>query len=90
MMASCQVSYTAKYKEKQYPKHDSKHIVYYTHQHVYVIMKDGKEVECIVRGRVSKTKYYVRQYKSRRQGNVHEKYMRPISDEELETLEEIE
>ncbi|WP_162555731.1 hypothetical protein [Reichenbachiella versicolor] len=86
-MASCQTSYRAKYKERSYPRHDRKYPVFFTHQHVWVFEQStGKEVECIVRGRVSKRKYFVRKYKSRKQGTVHEKRMRAISDEEMDAL----
>lgn len=88
IMVSCQTSYYgSKYRERDYKGHDKKYPVYYTHQHVYVTMRDGREVEAIVRGRVSKKKYFVRHYKGRKQGNVHEKYLRAISDDELDELQ---
>ena len=90
VLASCQVNYQAKYREKTYPKHDKKSTTYFVHEHVFVTMKDGRELECIVRGRISKRAYYVQQYRSRKRGRVHEKYMRPISEEEMATLEEAE
>lgn len=59
---------------------------FHVHQHVMVTLESGKEVQAIIHGHVSKKKYYVRQYKSRRQGKVHEKYMRPLTESEMSAL----
>ena len=74
-----------KQKSKDYnPDHHTFHV----HQHVMVTMKDGRQVEAVIHGHVSKKKYYVRQYHSKRQGKVHEKYIRALTEEEITALKE--
>ncbi|WP_109830578.1 hypothetical protein [Reichenbachiella versicolor] len=47
-------------------------------EHVLVTMPDGKQVEAIIHGHVSKKKYYVRQVGSNKQGKVHEKFIKSL------------
>ena len=66
--------------------YDADKHAFHVHQHVMVTMKDGREIEAVIHGHVSKKKYYVREYHSRRQGKVHEKYIRAMSESEIEAL----
>ena len=50
-------------------------------QHAYVKMKDGSEVEVVIKG-INKNKFWVSQYKSGRQGYVSKRYVRPINRKE--------
>ena len=63
----------------------SKH-AFQVHQHVHVTLADGSEVEAIIHGHISKKKYYVRQVHSQKQGKVHEKYIRAMSESEIANL----
>lgn len=54
--------------------------VYQIKEHVIVVMKDGREIEAVVNGHISKKKYWVREVGSKRQGKVKAKYMRPVSE----------
>ncbi len=79
-------SATAQKKKAYNPEHHNFHV----HQHVWVQLRDGREVEAVIHGHISKKKYYVRQYHSKRQGKVHEKYIRAMSEEEIAALREKE
>ena len=75
--------------QKKYQDHDqSTTHAFHVHQHVYVTMEDGREVEAIIHGHVSKKKYYVRQVGSNKQGKVHEKYIRAMTEEEVAAMKE--
>lgn len=67
-------------------KESSKPKAYHVHQHVMVTMKDGTQVEAVVHGHISKKKYWVRQWHSGREGNVHEKYIRALNESEITEL----
>ena len=75
-----------KSKKPKYQKETNKPKAYHVHQHVMVTMKDGTQVEAVVHGHISKKKYWVRQWHSGREGQVHEKYMRALSESEVSEL----
>ncbi|MFY0625635.1 MAG: hypothetical protein JXR07_05040 [Reichenbachiella sp.] len=73
-------------KVKKTQAYDAEKHAFHVHQHVMVTMKDGREKEAVIHGHISKKKYYVREYHSRRQGEVHEKYLRALTEGEIEAL----
>lgn len=77
----------AQKKEKgKTEKEANKPKAFHVHQHVMVTMKDGSQVEAVVHSHVSKKKYYVRQWHSGKEGVVHEKYIRALSEDEVTEL----
>ncbi|WP_422358749.1 hypothetical protein [Reichenbachiella sp.] len=75
-----------KSKKPKYKSETNKPKAFRVHQHVMVTMKDGSQVEAVVHGHISKKKYWVRQWHSGREGKVHEKYMRALSESEVTEL----
>lgn len=75
-----------KSKKPKYKKESKTPKAYHVHQHVMVTMKDGSQVEAVVHGHISKKKYWVRQWHSGREGQVHEKYIRALSESEVSDL----
>lgn len=59
---------------------ETKQEAYQVKDHVMVTLKNGKEVEAVIYGHISKNKYWVRQLGSSRQGKVKVKYIRPLSE----------
>ena len=80
------VAFSASAQKKK--SYNPDHHAYHVHQHVWVTMKDGREVEAVIHGHISKKKYYVRQYGSKRQGKIHEKFIRAMSEAEIEAAKE--
>lgn len=72
---------------KKTQEYDEDKHAFHVHEHVMVTMKDGREVHAVIHGHVSRTKYYVREYKSRRQGKVHKKFIRPLNESEQAELD---
>jgi hypothetical protein len=83
MMMIVFVSYGQKEDSEKY---DAKKHAYHVKQFVWVTDKSGNEVECVIHGHVSNHKYYVRQMGSGRQGKVNDKFIRPMSEAEIESV----
>ncbi|MGL1886113.1 MAG: hypothetical protein OCD76_06330 [Reichenbachiella sp.] len=67
-------------------KSEMKKHAYHINEHVMVTRKDGAQVECVIHGHVGRKSYWVRQYHSGNQGKVKEKFIRPLSEEEVSNL----
>ena len=85
---STQISFAQKKakKENVSQKESTTPKAFHVKQHVMVTLKDGSQVEAVVHGHVSKKKYWVRQWHSGREGNVHEKYIRALTESEVSEL----
>ncbi|UXP31260.1 hypothetical protein N6H18_12965 [Reichenbachiella agarivorans] len=81
--AMCQDSAQGKGTTKDDAKKEQ---AFHIHQHVMVTMSDGRQVEAVVHGHISKNKYWVREYHGGKQGKVKAKYMRPMSEQEVADL----
>ncbi|UXX78399.1 hypothetical protein N7E81_13640 [Reichenbachiella carrageenanivorans] len=80
------ISHVTMAQKKENEKESNKPKAFHLQQHVMVTMKDGSQVEAVVHSHVSKKKYYVRQWHSGKEGVVHEKYIRALSEGEVAEL----
>ncbi|MBU2916172.1 hypothetical protein [Reichenbachiella agariperforans] len=85
--ALCQEDGKTKKNKEQVKSGDvSEKHAFHIHQHVMITKKDGAQVEAVIHGHLSRKTYWVREWHGNREGKVKEKYMRPMTEQEVATL----